>query len=257
MGKVARRKPAVSRAEAGNAAEPPETPRSIWNSVRTVGITTLLVVGAVVLWNESKDPVRTHTQIRRTAGSFSADTVDENDDLRPDPLDILAAKFNVTMLSEDPPIYQFDDFLSSRECSGLIKLGRKELEPSTTWQFRDVAPERTSSTGWLIKPYHERSKIIRNVEQRMAEVMNVPRENQEGFQTLEYKPGQYYRTHHDFIIEQEDWASGVRLATFYLYLNDVEEGKKVVTNLRLETLPQDATTGFSNHHVWPSAANNH
>lgn len=114
----------------------------------------------------------------------------------------------MTMLSEDPPIYQFDDFLSAKECAGLIKLGRKELEPSTTSLNRDTDNARTSSTGWLIKPYHERNNIIKNVEQRMAEVMNVPRENQEGFQTLEYKPGQYYRTHHDFIIEQDDWASG-------------------------------------------------
>lgn len=58
----------------------------------------------------------------------------------------------------------------------------------------------------------------------MAAAMNVPAINQEGFQVLEYDHGQYYRTHHDYLPEMASWPCGVRLATFFLYLTDVEEG---------------------------------
>lgn len=41
---------------------------------------------------------------------------------------------------------------------------------------------------------------------------------------LRYEPGQYYRTHHDYIGEHENLPCGTRSATFFLYLNDVEAG---------------------------------
>lgn len=41
---------------------------------------------------------------------------------------------------------------------------------------------------------------------------------------LRYDKGQFYQTHNDFIDFQVDRPSGVRLLTFYIYLNDVEAG---------------------------------
>ena len=58
----------------------------------------------------------------------------------------------------------------------------------------------------------------------MAEVTNVPPANMEHFQILKYEEGQYYKTHHDYIPEHQRDSCGPRLATFFLYLNDVEEG---------------------------------
>eukprot|EP00979_Chaetoceros_neogracilis_P000542 scaffold120_cov279-Chaetoceros_neogracile.AAC.14 len=37
-------------------------------------------------------------------------------------------------------------------------------------------------------------------------------------------PGQYYKEHHDYIDGSEDQNPGPRILTFFLYLNDVEEG---------------------------------
>jgi prolyl 4-hydroxylase len=40
---------------------------------------------------------------------------------------------------------------------------------------------------------------------------------------LRYEPGQFYKSHHDQ--NCAPWApQGVRLLTFYIYLNDVDEG---------------------------------
>ena len=47
---------------------------------------------------------------------------------------------------------------------------------------------------------------------------------QETFQLLRYDEGQFYRGHYDYIPEQADMPCGARVSTFFLYLNDVEEG---------------------------------
>lgn len=46
----------------------------------------------------------------------------------------------------------------------------------------------------------------------------------EHFQVLHYDKEQFYMAHHDYIPEQRHFPCGPRLATFFLYLNDVEEG---------------------------------
>ena len=46
-----------------------------------------------------------------------------------------------------------------------------------------------------------------------------------GLQVLRYAPGQFYKSHSDFIQSQVEQPSGPRLFTFFLYLRDVEEGK--------------------------------
>ena len=48
--------------------------------------------------------------------------------------------------------------------------------------------------------------------------------NMEHFQVLNYQPGQFYLTHHDYIPEHQKSPCGPRLATFFIYLSDVEEG---------------------------------
>ena len=42
-----------------------------------------------------------------------------------------------------------------------------------------------------------------SVQQRVADVLNLPAETQEHVQMLRYEPGQYYRVHHDWIHEHE------------------------------------------------------
>jgi prolyl 4-hydroxylase len=59
---------------------------------------------------------------------------------------------------------------------------------------------------------------------RIANITGIPEANSENLQMLRYEKNQMYATHNDFIPHQVDRQSGVRIATFYIYLNDVEEG---------------------------------
>eukprot|EP00040_Diaphanoeca_grandis_P003597 m.25345 g.25345 ORF g.25345 m.25345 type:complete len:300 (+) comp14963_c0_seq2:117-1016(+) len=159
----------------------------------------------------------------RTA-KFSALTVDENEFKLPDPLEVLRESYNVTVLHEDPMILQFENFLSAAECKQIIKLAKNKMERSTAGLGRETDQSRTSSTGWLMDPREMNDETVVNIQNRIAQVTNTHANNQEHFQVLHYKVGQFYREHHDYIPEQDNFPAGARLATFFMYLSDVEEG---------------------------------
>lgn len=55
---------------------------------------------------------------------------------------------------------------------------------------REVSDYRTSSTAWLMPDMVDsdpvRGPVVRDLEQRIAEVVGLPKENQEHFQVLRY-----------------------------------------------------------------------
>jgi prolyl 4-hydroxylase len=61
-------------------------------------------------------------------------------------------------------------------------------------------------------------------------LIEVPLENCEGMQLVHYKPGQYYKPHHDYFQPNSSYwdreinRGGQRTWTAFLYLNDVKEG---------------------------------
>ena len=62
------------------------------------------------------------------------------------------------------------------------------------------------------------------IVESIANMAGVPSVNQEQLQLLNYQVGQFYKQHHDFIPHHVDRQQGPRILTFFLYLNDVEEG---------------------------------
>ena len=67
----------------------------------------------------------------------------------------------------------------------------------------------------------------------------IPQNNYESFQILEYQEGQFYRSHHDSSGKNKDKATGHRILTFFLYLNDVEEGGETrFTSLDISVKPK-------------------
>ena len=61
------------------------------------------------------------------------------------------------------------------------------------------------------------------IRERIANLTRVPARNAEHMQVLRYEKGQFYRTHHDQNSPQTS-AWGPRLYTFFMYLNDVDDG---------------------------------
>merc|ERR1712100_4950 len=98
------------------------------------------------------------------------------------------------------------------------------MERSTGGMEREISSYRTSSTSWLMSQETMRDPVTTSVTDRIAKITGLPFQNHEHFQVLKYKEGQYYREHHDWIDEQDGSPCGPRVATFFLYLSDVEEG---------------------------------
>eukprot|EP00747_Dinoflagellata_sp_TGD_P195360 gnl/TRDRNA2_/TRDRNA2_63908_c0_seq1.p1 gnl/TRDRNA2_/TRDRNA2_63908_c0~~gnl/TRDRNA2_/TRDRNA2_63908_c0_seq1.p1 ORF type:complete len:389 (+),score=31.77 gnl/TRDRNA2_/TRDRNA2_63908_c0_seq1:64-1230(+) len=155
-------------------------------------------------------------------------------------LEVLRNLPNVTFLSDDPPILQFDGFLSDDEMDCFKRFAEPRLQasqiPANSWSFLRWWKKgfRTSSTAWI---YLEDPRV-RAVEARIAEITNVPRKNMEFPQVLRYDVGQQYRKHHDNAPLSYLQPCGPRVATFFMYLDDVEEGGETVfAHLGIEVKP--------------------
>jgi prolyl 4-hydroxylase len=122
-------------------------------------------------------------------------------------------------------------FLREEECAHLIEMARPKIAPSTTVDPDTgeliVVESRTSSSThfWL-----RQTPFIAAVEQRISDLVQLPVENGEGLQILNYQVGQGYDPHFDFFDPALKGSQtilacgGQRVLTCIMYLNNVEAG---------------------------------
>ena len=142
-----------------------------------------------------------------------------------------ADKYDVDIISRDPWVVTFDNFVEDHEIEALIRTNNNSWERSTdtgsTNEFgetgRILSSGRTSANSWC-RHECESHPDVSNVMAKIEEVTNIPRTHYESFQVLKYDVGQYYRTHHDYGGDDRRLPCGPRILTFFLYLSDVDEG---------------------------------
>ena len=134
------------------------------------------------------------------------------------------------VLADKPWVLSFDNFLRDDEIERLL-----ELAEADGYERSDDGGEyidgkfvtyyikgRTSYNSWCGKcrfdPYGKQ------VLDRIEEMTGIPQSNYEEMQMLRYQKTQHYHLHHDFDHYEVPRQPGPRLATFFLYLSDVEEG---------------------------------
>lgn len=84
-------------------------------------------------------------------------------------------------------------------------------------------PHAARSQAWCQTPACLDHPLVRAVHARAVNLTGVPVANAEFFQVVRYRPGQFYRVHHDQNTPA-DSLSGVRLLTFFVYLREPEAG---------------------------------
>lgn len=144
-------------------------------------------------------------------------------------------RYKVDVLSQPPNgpwVVVLEDFISDEECNRLIELGSRrgyekskdvgEKQPDGTYSDFD-SPDRTSTNSWCLDECYT-DDHTKAVLARIEDITGVPDAYQEYLQLLKYTEGQFYGQHHDFIEHLADREEGVRIATVFLYLNDVEAG---------------------------------
>lgn len=139
---------------------------------------------------------------------------------------------HLMMHMDDPAVFYFADVLSEEECDQLIALSeRGGLSRSTVVDIGDgshqVDHRRISDSTSFQRGAHP---LIAKIEQRIADLVRWPVVNGEGLQVLRYQKDGEYRPHVDYFAPELSGSQkhlvvgGQRVASFVLYLSDVEAG---------------------------------
>lgn len=99
------------------------------------------------------------------------------------------------VLSADPYVLLFEDFLSDEEVDALVVKGGHHFERSLAGD--GITPVRTSSTSWCNVPACEDDPTVQAVRERISRLVGIPWENAEHLQVLRYQPSEFYKSHHD------------------------------------------------------------
>ncbi|HET6804695.1 MAG TPA: 2OG-Fe(II) oxygenase [Frateuria sp.] len=131
---------------------------------------------------------------------------------------------------EAPIVRVLDGLLDPGECTALIDAARPRLDRAMTVaeDGKHQVDERRTSAGMFFKLGE--TPLVRDIEARLAGLLDLPVEHGEGLQVLHYLPGQEYEPHYDwFDPTQPGYAAvtargGQRIASVVMYLNTPEEG---------------------------------
>ena len=123
-------------------------------------------------------------------------------------------------------VYVIDNFLNADECARIIELIEQMKRPSLMVNHeKKDSSFRTSSTcdlGKLDDPF------IKEIDERICKMMGIDPSYSEPLQGQHYEVGQEFKPHTDYFEADEtahmDNGRGQRTYTFFINLNDVEEG---------------------------------
>jgi prolyl 4-hydroxylase len=145
-----------------------------------------------------------------------------------------------------PDVVLITNFLSNDECEALIQSSLSRLTPSTVVNLQAggrMSHDGRTSEGMAFKI--SETEVIKAIESRISELINLPIENGEGIQVLHYQIGAEYRPHYDYFPESQLGSKefleqgGQRVATLIMYLNDVDAGGETVfPELSLSVAPK-------------------
>ncbi|KAH1120355.1 hypothetical protein J1N35_003515 [Gossypium stocksii] len=133
------------------------------------------------------------------------------------------------VLSWKPRAYYFPDFATVEQCKHIIGMAKLNLKPSTLALRKGETEESTkgtrTSSGTFISASEDESRTLDLIEKKIAKVTSIPQSHGEAFNVLRYEIGQKYDSHYDaFNPSEYGPQSSQRVASFLLYLSDVEEG---------------------------------
>jgi len=136
----------------------------------------------------------------------------------------------------DPPV-EVGQILTPEECKAIIDFAEPKFSRSTLVAADAVDDTRTSETAWLSRDHELSRKILA----KARELTGMPFENCEDIQVVRYKPGTYYKPHHDSCCEDNEHCikfedeGGQRVGTLLVYLNDdYEEGMDCISRCEFE-----------------------
>ncbi|CAN5957638.1 unnamed protein product, partial [Sphagnum jensenii] len=139
------------------------------------------------------------------------------------------SSFSFQVLSWKPRAVLFPHFASKETCEAIITFSRSRLQPSALalrkGETVDSTKDIRTSSGTFVRAKEEKTGALDWVEKKMARATMIPRAHGEAFNILRYEFGQKYNSHYD-VFDPAEYGpqNSQRMASFLLYLSDVEEG---------------------------------
>ncbi|XP_030556430.1 prolyl 4-hydroxylase subunit alpha-2 [Drosophila novamexicana] len=143
---------------------------------------------------------------------------------------LLLAPLKVEELSHDPLLVLYHDVIYQSEIDTLAKLTKNKIHRATVTgnNASVVSNSRTSQFTFIPKTRH---KVLRTIDQRVADMTDLNMVFAEDHQLANYGIGGHYAQHMDWFspnaFETKQVANsemGNRIATVLFYLTDVEQG---------------------------------
>ena len=137
-----------------------------------------------------------------------------------------------TIISSDPLVETYDNFISDKECSHFIEISKQHfkraLVAADNRKKGTISDGRTNQNTWIS---HDHDEITSSVAKRIADLVEMPLQNAERFQVIYYDKSEQYKRHYDSWEHNNSEKTlrcmkygGARVITSLCYLNDVEEG---------------------------------
>jgi len=121
----------------------------------------------------------------------------------------------------EPPVL-VDSVLTNDDCKYLMKKANSLFSPSGVVGATGPDSSRTSETAWISRD----DPVARKVFAKACEMTGQPIGCCEDLQVVRYKPGTYYKAHHDSCCDDSEACKnfetqgGQRVGTLLVYLND-------------------------------------
>ena len=120
-------------------------------------------------------------------------------------------------------VYEFDNILSQNECNMIIEMAKPKISKSAVLSKERFHPGRTSSHVFLSSNH----PLLQKIDSIVYSYLEIPIENYENLQVVNYKSTEKYDAHYDACDRSEEICQndintrgGLRYATFIFYLND-------------------------------------
>ncbi|KAH9513614.1 Prolyl 4-hydroxylase, alpha polypeptide [Bulinus truncatus] len=156
-------------------------------------------------------------------------------------------RFKEELLSIQPFVSVIYDFVSDRESEHFISVAKDNLERGLVYNLDGtdgITVGRTGQVGWIDD---FQSDVARNISLRIqhltglitSNILRYGPKNGESFQIVNYGISGHYTFHYDAVEDTRDLTFLDRVATFLIYLNDVDKGGSTVfRDIQLSVTPR-------------------
>ncbi|KAH6942297.1 hypothetical protein HPB50_003321 [Hyalomma asiaticum] len=185
-------------------------------------------------------------ELRNTASELTCLLWNGNGDPR-----LILAPLKLELLSLDPRVVVFADFLTPSEAAYIQNAGRSGLERGSIYDWDNpdgiTSYKRISKVSWLYDAEHP---FLNALSRRINLASGLSLESSEPYQVANYGLGGHYTPHDDAnnfeqIADEWDITEGNRVATMLLYLSDVSRGGATAfVNLELAVKPRRGSALF-------------